>query len=489
MKNEYGFNFDNTYLKLSDIFYTKQNPDKVSKPELLKFNEDLALQLNLNVTALNSQNGVGILSGNKVVLGSEPLAQAYAGCQFGHFNMLGDGRAILLGEHIDNNNNRYDIQLKGSGRTPYSRGGDGKAALGPMLREYIISEAMYSLGIPTTRSLAVVLTGDKIQRETPLEGAILVRIAKSHIRVGTMQYAARLTSEYNLQEFVDYTIEREFDESEYKDEENKYIFLLKKVIERQANLIARWQLVGFIHGVMNTDNMTINGESIDYGPCAFMDTYNVKTVFSSIDYNGRYAYGNQPSIGLWNLARFAESLIDLISDDSDEAIKILEPILLEYNALYKKFYIEGMGRKLGILNVTNEDEKLIESLLNLMQEFEADYTNTFVDLTKGVFEGQKLYSTNEFKTWKSKWEERLEQEGKSSNEIKQIMMKNNPIIIPRNYKVEEALEASKNGDLSLFNKLLNALSKPYDYSNVAEIEEYIDIPKKQGTPYRTYCGT
>ncbi|MGL5764814.1 MAG: protein adenylyltransferase SelO [Sarcina sp.] len=490
MKNEYGFNFDNTYLNLSNIFYTKQNPDIVSKPKVLKFNNNLAQELNLDINSLNSELGAQILSGNKIALGSEPIAEAYAGCQFGHFAMLGDGRAILLGEHINNKEDRYDIALKGSGKTPYSRGGDGKASLGPMLREYIISEAMHSLGIPTTRSLAVVLTGDKVYRETPLDGAILTRVAKSHIRVGTIQYAARFTEDYNLQEFVDYTINREFDESEYKDAENKYIFFLKKVIERQASLIAKWQLIGFIHGVMNTDNMTISGETIDYGPCAFMDTYNVRTVFSSIDYAGRYAYGNQPSIGLWNLARLAESLIDLISDDSDEAIKILEPILLEYNVLYKKFYIEGMAKKLGIVDeVTQEDEKLIDSLLALMQEFKADYTNTFVDLTKGIFEGQDLYDNNKFKIWKSKWEERLKGQGKSIDEIKKIMMENNPIVIPRNHKVEEALTAAQNGDLCYFNDLLTILSDPFNYSKENEFKEYMSLPEDEGVPYRTYCGT
>ncbi len=309
--NETGWNFDNSYARLSKSFFTSTNPTPVSSPKLIIFNESLAKSLGLNVKKLQGKDGVDVFAGNVIPEGASPLAQAYAGHQFGHFTMLGDGRAVLLGEQINPQGERIDIQLKGSGRTPYSRGGDGRAALGPMLREYIISEAMHALGIPTTRSLAVVSTGEPVIRETDLPGAILTRVASSHIRVGTFQYVANWGNVEELRELADYTLKRHYPEIE--NGESRYLILLQEVIKRQAELIAKWQLVGFIHGVMNTDNMTISGETIDYGPCAFMDTYDPATVFSSIDRQGRYAYGNQPYIGGWNLARFAETHIATVT--------------------------------------------------------------------------------------------------------------------------------------------------------------------------------
>ena len=323
---------ENTYCELPNIFYSKEIPEKILNPKLVEFNKELAEDLGLDLKFLNSDEGIQYLVGNKLLEGSTPIAQAYAGHQFGHFTMLGDGRAILLGEFISRNGQRFDIQLKGAGKTKYSRGGDGKAALGPMLREYIISEGMYGLKIPTTRSLAVISTGENVIREEILEGALLVRIAKSHIRVGTFQFARNFGDVEDLKKLADYTLNRHFKKDTY--EGNPYLYLLKEVINNQAKLISKWQVVGFIHGVMNTDNMTISGETIDYGPCAFMDSYDINTVFSSIDINGRYAYGNQPKIGVWNLTRFAESLLPLLDDDIDNAIKIAEEALSNYGKLY-----------------------------------------------------------------------------------------------------------------------------------------------------------
>ena len=375
MTNEFGWNFDNSYARLPKTFFTLQNPTPVSSPKLVIFNESLATSLGLNGSALQREDGIGILAGNIIPQGATPLAQAYAGHQFGHFNMLGDGRAVLLGEQINPQGERVDIQLKGSGRTPYSRGGDGRAALGPMLREYIISEAMHALGIPTSRSLAVVSTGESVIRETNLPGAILTRVAASHIRVGTFQYAATWGKDGELQALADYTIKRHFPDIE--EDENRYLSLLQEVIKRQAELIAKWQLVGFIHGVMNTDNMAISGESIDFGPCAFMDTYDPETVFSSIDREGRYAYGNQPYMAGWNLARFAESLLPLLHENQEQAIEIAEDAISNFAELYQSNWLAGMRAKLGIFNEETEDQPLIEDLLNMMQQYRADYTNTF----------------------------------------------------------------------------------------------------------------
>ena len=400
--------------------------------------------------------------------------------------MLGDGRAILLGEFISRNGQRFDIQLKGAGKTKYSRGGDGKAALGPMLREYIISEGMYGLKIPTTRSLAVISTGENVIREEILEGALLVRIAKSHIRVGTFQFARNFGDVEDLKKLADYTLNRHFKKDTY--EGNPYLYLLKEVINNQAKLISKWQLVGFIHGVMNTDNMTISGETIDYGPCAFMDSYDINTVFSSIDINGRYAYGNQPKIGVWNLTRFAESLLPLLDDDIDNAIKIAEEALSNYGKLYNEYYFNGMRAKLGLFNKEEEDENLILSLLTIMNKFKADYTNTFLNLTLGNLEEMSIFKSDDFKKWYESWQARLAKQNKSRDEIKKLMQSNNPTVIPRNYIVENAIKAAvNNNDYSVINKFLEALKNPYDYSNISE--EYSKIPEVPSCPYKTYCGT
>lgn len=480
-----GFNLENSYSSLLNIFFSVQKPNGSKNPKLVKFNSSLAKELGLNEKILNSDFGLSIFSGNKTFHGIESIAQAYAGHQFGHFTMLGDGRALLLGEHITPDGKKFDIQLKGSGRTKYSRGGDGKAALSPMLREYVISEAMHSLGIPTTRSLAVTITGEDIIREKFETGAILTRISSSHIRVGTFAFAARWGSFEDLKALADYTIDRHF--PYVKENNNKYLSLLKEVIKLQADLICKWQSVGFIHGVMNTDNMAICGETIDYGPCAFMDTYNTNTVFSSIDINGRYAYGNQPNIAMWNLARFSETLIPLLDTDSDKAIRMTEESLNEFADLYKSKWFSKMRAKLGLSLEEDVDEFLIEGLLSTMQKYGADFTNTFANLTLNEIEEEKIFSTEEFKQWYSLWKERLERENKTFEEIQSLMMKNNPRIIPRNHRVEEALNAAKAGDYTVIDNLLDALKTPYDYSR--DLRCYAELPKKTNIPYRTYCGT
>lgn len=477
---------ENTYCELPNIFYSKEIPEKILNPKLVEFNKELAEDLGLDLKFLNSDEGIQYLVGNKLLEGSTPIAQAYAGHQFGHFTMLGDGRAILLGEFISRNGQRFDIQLKGAGKTKYSRGGDGKAALGPMLREYIISEGMYGLKIPTTRSLAVISTGENVIREEILEGALLVRIAKSHIRVGTFQFARNFGDVEDLKKLADYTLNRHFKKDTY--EGNPYLYLLKEVINNQAKLISKWQVVGFIHGVMNTDNMTISGETIDYGPCAFMDSYDINTVFSSIDINGRYAYGNQPKIGVWNLTRFAESLLPLLDDDIDNAIKIAEEALSNYGKLYNEYYFNGMRAKLGLFNKEEEDENLILSLLTIMNKFKADYTNTFLNLTLGNLEEMSIFKSDDFKKWYESWQARLAKQNKSRDEIKKLMQSNNPTVIPRNYIVENAIKAAvNNNDYSVINKFLEALKNPYYYSNISE--EYSKIPEVPSCPYKTYCGT
>lgn len=483
---ETGLNLDNSYAHLPEIFFARQSPSQVPSPKLVALNYPLIASLGLNAEALQSADGVDVLAGNKIPEGATHLAQAYAGHQFGHFAMLGDGRALLIGEHITPLGERFDIQLKGSGETPYSRRGDGKAALGPMLREYIISEAMNALGIATTRSLAVVTTGESIIRETRLPGAILTRVAASHIRVGTFQYASKWGTVEELRALADYTLQRHFKEAD--DKENSYLFLLQEVIKNQAELIAKWQLVGFIHGVMNTDNMAISGETIDYGPCAFMDVYDPATVFSSIDIHGRYAYGNQPNIGAWNLARFAETLLPLLHTNQEEALKLAQSAISDFATLYKGNWLSGMRAKLGIFNEEPEDESLIEGLLSIMQEYGADYTNTFRALTFDNIEDTVLFGKVEFDKWYKLWQERLTRQEESKASSKELMKSSNPAVIPRNHRVEEAIKAAvEQGDYSVMEQLLDALSKPYAHSK--EQDYYSTLPESSSCPYRTYCGT
>jgi serine/tyrosine/threonine adenylyltransferase len=481
--NRTGWKLDNSYARLPKMFFSSQDPNPVEAPELAILNGPLAASLGLDAKELQSNKSISILAGNEMPEGAAPLAQAYAGHQFGHFNMLGDGRALLIGEQITTEGERFDIQLKGSGRTAYSRGGDGRAALGPMLREYIISEAMHSLGIPTTRSLAVVTTGEMIQRETMLPGAILTRVADSHLRVGTFQFAAQFGEKEDVKALADYAISRHYPEIE--GEEQPYLALLKAVIKRQASLIAKWQLAGFIHGVMNTDNMTISGETIDYGPCAFMDTYNPETVFSSIDVQGRYAYGNQPYMAGWNLARLAESLLVLLHDDQDQAVEIAQKEISGFMDIYQGNWLEGMGAKLGIFSVEKEDKEIFEELLSLMKEHQADYTNTFRALTIG--RETALEGKPGFAEWHDKWKARLEKQDRTSEDSKTLMQNSNPAVIPRNHRVEEALEAAVEGDYSVMGRLLNVLAKPYAHAEAEE--EYCTGPDDDGKGYVTYCGT
>lgn len=480
------WNLENTYTELPELLYTAINVNPVSNPKLVILNDAVATSLGLNSKELESTHGIEVLAGNKVIEGGIPLAQAYAGHQFGNFTMLGDGRALLLGEQITPSGELVDVQLKGSGRTPYSRGGDGRAGLGPMLREYIISESMHALGIPTTRSLSVVTTGESIMRETVQPGAVMTRIAASHLRVGTFQFAAKWGTFEDLKALADYAIERHY--PILLANENRYLAFLKEVIERQAALIAKWQIVGFIHGVMNTDNMTISGETIDYGPCAFMDIYNPKTVFSSIDRQGRYAYENQPNIAAWNLARLAESLLPLIHEDPDEAVQQAQEAMAAYPVTYENYWLTGMGNKLGIFNIEKEDISLIENLLELMEKYEVDYTNTFRLLTLDKVEETELFGKNGFEQWYEKWKTRLENQQVSEEFIKQLMQKSNPVVIPRNHRVEEALDAAVNNeDYSVLNNLLSVISHPYDYK--ADYMDYTTLPPDTSGPYKTFCGT
>lgn len=479
-----AFNFDNTYKDLPNTFYTNQEPAYIESPKLVISNNTLANEIGLKIDDFESEKIAKILSGNTIPKAAYPISQAYAGHQFGYFTMLGDGRAVLLGEHIGPNGTRYDVQLKGSGRTAYSRAGDGKASLGPMLREYIISEAMHYLNIPSARSLAVVETGEEVIREKPLPGAILTRIASSHIRVGTFEYLAAYGAKEEVKILADYTIKRHFNQA--PDGVNPYIYLLQEVIKKQAKLISKWQLVGFVHGVMNTDNMAISGETIDYGPCAFMDAYNPDTVFSSIDRGRRYAYSNQSNIALWNLSRFSETLLALIEKDLDKAVEIAEENLSEFPKLYKSHWLDGMRKKLGLFDEEEIDEELIDGLLDLMNQYKADYTNTFLALTFDKDYSLELMASPEFKDWRNKWESRVRSQNKTKEEVLTLMKENNPSIIPRNHLVENALENCIDGDYSLYMDLLEALTNPFGHTKSQE--QYQIVPCKQ-EPYLTYCGT
>ena len=475
MKN-IGFKFENTYAKLPDILATKLVPVPVKKPKLIIFNNRLAKDLGLDVNSVTEDDLTNLFSGNKLPAGSEPLAQAYCGHQFGHFVMLGDGRAIVLGEHLTPSGKRIDIQFKGSGRTPYSRSGDGRAALGPMLREYIISEAMHGLNIPTTRSLAVVATGEMVQREVALQGAVLTRVGSAHLRVGTLQYLAARQDIKSLKELVSYTIKRHY--PEFINSKNQALELLRIVIKKQAYLIAEWMRVSFIHGVMNTDNMTISGETIDYGPCAFMDYYDPKTVFSSIDLHGRYAFGNQPNIAEWNLARFAESILSLFDLDNKKAVSIAEQEINNFKDIFKNNFTKMMKGKLGLISNEIEDDKLMKDLFQLMFKNEADYTNTFVYLMNGSVPQEKLIKDKNFIEWKNKWNSRLSR-NQDIIKAKELMTKNNPIIIPRNHLIESALSKAEQGNLDEFNKLILALKDPYkDNGQYTGLKSSAPIRKK-----------
>jgi len=485
-------NFDNSYARELNGFYTACQAETVPSPTLVKFNHALAEELGLDADALETQQGAEIFSGNIVPPGAMPIAQAYAGHQFGNLSpQLGDGRALLLGEVIDRNGMRRDIQLKGSGRTPFSRRGDGKAAIGPMLREYLMGEAMYHLDIPTTRALAVVTTGENVYRETPLPGAVLTRVAASHIRIGTFVYFAVRNDVESLRRLADYTIRRHYPELIGKP----YIELLRAMAARQAELIARWMCVGFIHGVMNTDNVALSGETIDYGPCAFMDHFDPATVFSSIDERGRYAFGKQPVIAQWNLARFAETLLPLVDDDSDRAISIATEALETFPEQFAKAWSAMARRKLGLVRSEADDATLVQDFLNAMQAGRADYTLAWRYLADAAeSDPERLRSvfgsdTTKLDEWLPRWLARLARENKPAAEIAADMRRVNPYVIPRNHLVEEALEAATiNNDLAPFNQLLDVLSDPYTEREAAH-PYAIPATSEQTAGYRTFCGT
>jgi uncharacterized protein YdiU (UPF0061 family) len=478
MKN-IGWNFDNSYTLLPKQLISKVLPTTVKNPNIIIINHSLAQQLGLNFSSLNNNQLARLFTGNDIPEGSDPLAQAYAGHQFGHLVILGDGRAIVLGEHITPTKQRYDIQFKGSGRTPYSRGGDGKAALGPMLREYIISEVMYHLNIKTTRSLAVATTGENVMRETVLPGAILTRVAESHIRVGTFEYVAIKRDIPTLKKLLQYSIERHY--PEIKDLDKQAPEFLKLVLEKQIDLITDWMRVGFIHGVMNTDNMAISGESIDFGPCAFMDYYNPKTVFSSIDHHGRYAFGNQPSIAQWNLARLADAILPLLDEDQNKAIEVGEEIIHSFKEKYEIKFHKMMKKKLGLITDEVDDVILIQELLDTMEKNKLDYTNTFRDLMNDKVNNETL------KIFKDKWKIRIDKQNRSHEEVLTLMRNNNPVVIPRNHKVEESLKEAHKGNLVSFNNLLNALKDPYTERN--NLALYQQPAPETDKKYKTFCGT
>ena len=482
--NFIGWRFDNTYSRLPDVFFAPARPATVREPRVSILNLRLASQLGLNLSMLSPEAAANLFAGQVLPEGCQPIAQAYAGHQYGNFTMLGDGRAILLGEHREPSGRLVDIQLKGAGQTRFSRRGDGCAALGPMLREYVISEAMAALGIPTTRSLAVVTTGESVYRPSALRGAILTRVAASHIRVGTFEYLAARQDVENLRVLADYTIGRHY--PELVDVPRKDAEFLRAVIDRQASLIAQWQMIGFIHGVMNTDNMAISGETIDYGPCAFMNAYSPETVFSSIDHSGRYAYGNQPAIAQWNLARFAVTLLPLLDVDQEQAVAIASDALGEYPTLFRRYWLAGMRRKLGLQTDEAVDVELIQSLLDWMQTSRADFTNTFRDLSEGLPTAER-YRDAGFQAWHQQWQERLLREGEPITGVYTRMRAVNPAVIPRNHRVEEALlAAEEHDDLSVMHRLLAALSSPYEKR--ADSTCYQD-PSPDDGQYRTFCGT
>ena len=484
MKNSVNWNFDNSYSKLPNTFKENINPFSVKNPELIVLNENLATELNLNFSSLKKDELSSLFAGNNLPEGSRSIAQAYAGHQFGHFTMLGDGRATLIGEHVTKKNDRYDIQLKGSGKTSFSRSGDGRAVLGPMLREYIVSEGMYNLNIPTTRGLAVVKTGEEVIRESPLPGAILTRVALSHIRVGTFQYVAARQREDELKILLDYVINRHY--PELRNSKNKAVELLSAVLDKQVDLVINWMRVGFIHGVMNTDNMSISGETIDYGPCAFMDNYDPKTVFSSIDKMGRYAYCNQPVITKWNLARFAECLIPLIDLDQDKALSQATEIINTFEKKYEIKWLNMMRNKIGLSKSEEKDKFLIVDLLTWMHQKKADYTNTFCYLMNEVIQKDNIYKDDEFLNWKKRWEVRLKSENRAPDQYLKLMKTFNPFIIPRNHKVEEGLRAAEKDDLKPLTKLIEILKKPYlNQKNVIDYQ----IPSNSNENYQTFCGT
>lgn len=487
--------FDNSYSRLSSHFFSKQLPTPVKAPSLIRVNTMLAQQLRIDPQWFDSDEALQVFAGNRVPEGAEPIATAYAGHQFGGWNpQLGDGRAILLGEVIGADGHRYDIQLKGSGETAYSRRGDGRSPLGPVLREYILSEAMFALGVPTTRSLAAVSTGETVARETLLPGAVLTRVASSHIRIGTFQFFSARDDIDAVRVLADHVIARHFPEA--AQEKNPYIALLNAVISKQAQLIAKWQQLGFIHGVMNTDNMLVCGETIDYGPCAFMDAFNPNQVYSSIDQRGRYAFRNQPPIAHWNLSWLAQSLMPLLGGaDEQEAVAIAQASLDAFAEEFHAAYSQVMLRKIGFTQTNTENVALLENLLQRMTETKSDYTLTFRVLTElsnpeieSAHRISELYElSNAIKEWVELWRNQLAKENVSAADCQTIMSAVNPVFIPRNHLVEEAIQAGMLNNFELFHRLVDVLANPYRYDE--KISRYALPPQPDQIVTKTFCGT
>lgn len=485
--------FDNSYARLPDVFYERIQPAHVTSPRCVRFNGPLAQELGLRLDE-NSDDLAAIFSGNTLPDGAEPLALAYAGHQFGGFvPQLGDGRAILLGEVVDRQGRRRDIQLKGSGRTRFSRNGDGRSALGPVVREYIVSEAMHALGIPTTRSLAMVTTGEPVARETMVPGGILTRTAASHIRVGTFEFFAARDDQPSIRLLADYVIDRHYPEA--RTAPNPYQTLFERVCDAQARLVAEWMRVGFIHGVMNTDNTTISGETIDYGPCAFMDTYDPATVFSSIDHFGRYAYENQPAIAQWNMASFGTCLMPLLHVDLARAQAIVEETVERFLSLFKQYWLDGMCRKLGLLRTEEAGVDLLKSLLQRMKQDRADFTVTFRALCDAVNDDPKdsafktlFVSEEQTEDWLTRWQARLADQAAPPETVSETMRTANPAFIPRNHRVEQAIRAAEDrNDFSVMDRLVQVLSAPYE--DQPESAEYMNPPKPEEIVHQTFCGT
>jgi uncharacterized protein YdiU (UPF0061 family) len=483
--------FDNSYARLPPRFFSRQLPEPVAKPASIRVNQALAESLGIAADWLESAEGIAMVAGNHIPEGALPIATVYAGHQFGGWNpQLGDGRAVLLGEVVDSNGRRHDIQLKGSGRTPYSRGGDGRAPLGPVLREYIVSEAMSALAIPTTRALAAVTTGEVVYRDQPLPGAVLARVAQSHIRIGTFQFFASRGDTEALRLLADHVIARHFPQAAAAD--NPYLQLLRETVTRQAQLVARWQLVGFIHGVMNTDNMLLSGETIDYGPCAFMDAFNPDQLYSSIDQQGRYAYRNQPGIAHWNLACLAQTLIPLIDADEDKAVAAAQPVMDGFPDCFMDAHLQGMGLKLGLRLEGEEDEGLVQDLLSLMHDSGADFTLTFRRLTELATGSDTLADIFEFspdfEPWLQRWRTRVASEATPAEVRNAAMLTANPVYIPRNHLVQEAIAAATDdSNFKPFHTLVELLANPYSYDPA--MARYAVGPRPEQVVRQTFCGT
>lgn len=480
-----GWRLDSAYGRLPERLFARVRPTAVRAPQWVLFNRPLALELGLEPGCFDVPEAAALFAGNVLPEGAQPLAQAYAGHQYGHFTVLGDGRAILLGEQRTPAGARVDVQLKGPGPTPFSRRGDGRAALGPMLREYVISEAMHALGVPTTRSLAVVATGEPVFREETLPGAVLTRIAASHVRVGTFEWAAAHGDTSALAALTDFTLRRHYPEA--ADSPEPAAALLAAVAERQASLIARWLLLGFVHGVMNTDNMALSGETIDYGPCAFLDTYHPATVFSSIDHHGRYAYANQPRIAQWNLARLAEALLPLLHPDEAKAVELANAALEQFRGQFECHWLAGMRAKLGLAGEDPGDHALVDDLLAWMQDRQADFTNTFRRLATPDLGAGWLPDDAAFQVWRNRWLMRLEVTTRPPSELVATLRRANPAVIPRNHRVEAALAAATRGDLAPLQQLLEVLATPFDHERAPA--EFTAAPPPDSPRYRTFCGT